>query len=104
MERHYAYLGSIAVVLAIIGLMADYLMPTYMYGSYASVGLFIIGFIIMGYGLKAWKWPVWIGSILVMIAFIATGNALVLWFIFAAGLGLITYSYRQKSEMHMISK
>jgi hypothetical protein len=102
MDRHYAYLGAIAAVFAIIGLIVRYLMPagfTMGYDVYVGAALFIIGFLILGYGFTSWRWPVWLGSILVMIAFIASTNALVLWFVLALGLGAITYAYR-RTEIH----
>jgi hypothetical protein len=108
MEKHYAYLGGVAAVLAVIGLVTNYFMLTYlsmnqMYGSYVGAALFIIGFILIGYGVTAWKWPIWLGSILVMIALIAATNALVLWFVFAVALGAITYSSR-RPEIHGMTK
>jgi len=46
--------------------------------------------------------PLWLGSVLVMIALIAVTNALVLWFVLAVGLGAITYAYR-RPEIHHVS-
>ncbi len=106
MERHYAYVGAIAAVLAFIGLVIRYYTPMYLdqtYDLYAGAALFIIGFIIVGYGLTAWRWPVWLGSILVMIAFIAATDTFVLWFIFALGLGAVAYAYN-RTEIHHIAK
>ncbi len=96
MESRYAYVGAIAAVLAFVGLLARYFMPLHEpYQSAATIGLFIIGFIVLGYGYgDGWKWPVWLGSILVMIAFILLANLSVLWFILAIGLGAISYAWR----------
>ena len=106
MDKHYAYLGGVAAVFALIGLFLNYFMPmdvgtNLMYGSYIGTALFIMGFILVGYGFASWRWPIWLGSILVMIAFIAATNTFVLWFIFAAGLGAITYASRRPEIHHM---
>jgi uncharacterized protein YqgC (DUF456 family) len=99
MDSRYAYLGVITTVLAFIGLLSEYFMPVHEpYQSAAIIGLFIIGFIVFGYGYgDGWKWPVWLGSILVMIAFILLGNISVLWFVLAIGLGAISYSYQHQT-------
>jgi hypothetical protein len=98
MNSKYTYLGVIAGVLAFIGLLFRYLMPVQEpYQSAAMFGLFLIGFIVFGYGYgDGWKWPVWLGTIIVMIAFILLANATVLWFILAIGLGAIAYSLNAK--------
>jgi ABC-type multidrug transport system fused ATPase/permease subunit len=99
MDSRYEYLGVITAVLAFIGLLARYFMPLQEpYQSATLIGLFIIGFIAFGYGYgDGWKWPVWLGSVLVMIAFILLANAPVLWFVFAVGLGTISYSLHSKT-------
>jgi uncharacterized protein (DUF983 family) len=99
MDSQYAYLGVITAVLAFIGLLARYLMPLHEpYQSAAIFALFIIGFIVFGYGYgDGWKWPVWLGSILVMIAFILLANVPVLWFVLAIGLGTISYALQGKA-------
>ena len=95
MDSRYAYLGGITAILAFLGLLARYFMPLHEpYQSAAIIGLFIVGFIVFGYGYgDGWKWPVWLGSILVMIAFILLANTPVLWFILAIGLGTLSYSW-----------
>ena len=95
MDSRYAYLGVITAVLALIGLLTRYFMPLHEpYQSIAIFGLFIIGFIAFGYGYSdGWKWPVWLGSVLVMIALILLANVSVLWLVFALGLGTISYAY-----------
>ena len=100
MNSRYAYLGILTAVLSFIGLLAGYLMPLHEpYQSAVIIGLFIIGFIVFGYGYgDGWKWPVWLGSTLVMIAFILLANVSVLWIILAIGLGTISYSWRAQSH------
>jgi len=100
MDSRYAYLGGITAVLAFIGLLVRYLMPIHEpYQSAIVVGLFIIGFIVFGYGYgDGWKWPVWLGSVLVMIAFILLANVSVLWFVLALGLGGISYAYQRHAS------
>jgi len=97
MDSRYAYLGIITAGFAFIGLLARYFLP--IHGPYQSLmvaGLFIVGSVLFGYGYgDGWKWPAWLGSILVMLAFILLGNVPVLWFVFAAGLGAITYAYQR---------
>ena len=97
MDSRYAYLGIITAVLAFVGLLARYFMPIHEpYQSAMVIGLFIIGFIVFGYGYgDGWKWPAWLGSILVMIAFILLANLPVLWFVLAVGLGIVSYGYER---------
>lgn len=100
MDSRYAYLGAITALFAFIGLLARYFMPIHEpYQSAIVIGLFIIGFIVFGYGYgDGWKWPVWLGSILVMIAFILLANLPVLWFVLAIGLGTISYGYERQTH------
>jgi hypothetical protein len=100
MNSRYEYLGVITAVLAFIGLLSRYFMPLHEpYQSAIIAGLFIVGFVAFGYGYgDGWKWPVWLGSVLVMIAFILLGNISVLWFVLAAGLGAISYSWHAQSQ------
>jgi hypothetical protein len=100
MNSRYAYLGIITAVLAFLGLLARYFMPLHEpYQSAAIIGLFLVGFVVFGYGYgDGWKWPVWLGSVLVMIAFILLANVTVLWFVLAVGLGAITYSLHAQPQ------
>ena len=102
MNSRYAYLGGITALLAFLGLLAGYLMPLHEpYQSTAIIGLFIVGFVLFGYGYgDGWKWPAWLGSILVMVAFILLANVSVLWFILALGLGIISYSWHAQHTTH----
>jgi len=95
MDSRYADLGVITAVVSFLGLLATYFMPIHVaYQQVTMIGLFIIGFIVFGYGYgDRWKWPVWLGSVLVMIAFILLANVPVLWFVLAIGLGTISYSW-----------
>lgn len=101
MDSRYAYLGAITAILAFIGLIMRYFMPLHEpYQSISIIVLFIIGFIVFGYGYgDGWKWPVWLGSILVMAGFILLANLPILWFVFAIGLGTISYS-SQRQTIH----
>jgi uncharacterized protein YqgC (DUF456 family) len=102
MDSRYADLGVITAVLSFLGLLATYFMPLHVaYQQVATITLFIIGFIVFGYGYgQGWKWPVWLGSILVMIAFILLANVPVLWFVLAIGLGTISYSMHVHSHAY----
>ena len=94
MDSRYAYLGAITAVLAFVGLIARYFMPLHEpFQSISIIALFIIGFVVFGYGYgDGWKWPVWLGSVLVMLGFILLANLAILWFALAVGLGTISYS------------
>jgi len=95
MDAKYGYLGAITAVLAFLGLLSRYFMPFYEpYRLLTVAGLFVIGFIVFGYGWgDGWKWPVWLGSVLVMLGFIFLANLSALWFMLAIGLGTISYSW-----------
>jgi hypothetical protein len=95
MDSRFGYLGLMTAVLAFIGLLAKYFMQIHTpYQSIAEAGLFIVGAVLFGYGYgSGWKWPTWLGSVLVLIAFILLANILVLWFVLAVGLGAISYAY-----------
>jgi len=102
MNSRYAYLGVITAVLAFIGILSRYFMPLHEpYQSVTIIGLLIVGFIFFGYGYgDGWKWPAWLGSVLVMIAFILLANVSLLWFILALGLGTISYSWHAQHTTH----
>ncbi len=101
MDSRYAYLGIIAAALAAVGLVSKYYMPLKEpYGSsFIAAALLIIGFVLFGYGFNAWKWPVWLGSILVMVAFILVASIAVLWFVLAIGLGTISYALQRQRKV-----
>jgi len=107
-RSRYVYLGIIAAVLSIVGLLDRYfsLMPfREPYGSdFVAAALLIVGFVLFGYGFKIWKWPVWLGAVLVMISFTLVAPATAIWFSLAAGLGTISYAYTWQTHQSKPSK
>jgi uncharacterized protein YqgC (DUF456 family) len=102
MDSRYARLGLITAILALVGLLARYFAPIHeAYRTPIFLGFLLVGFIVFGYGYgDGWKWPVWLGTALVLIAFILLGNLSILWFVLALGLGTISYSWHAQTHTH----
>jgi hypothetical protein len=98
MDSRYAFLGTMTAVLAFVGLLTRYFVHMQVpYQSVIVAAFFLVGAILFGYGYgEGWKWPTWLGSILVLIAFILLANASVLWFVLAVGLGAISYASQRQ--------